>query len=352
MKRQMRLGIVTPFYVPSVRGNAITVQRIEAGLREQGVITQVWSLEQERSPGKVRRALEAFTPNIVHGFHISASGQIVTDAASRLGIPAILTVTGTDMNIDLFDPHRRPAVLNVLRQATRVVVFHDCMRVKLTGELPEVDHMVRVIGQTVRCRETPFDLRRHLDLQPDDLVFFISSGIRRVKSVTFCLKPLDALRIQYPQVKAVFVGPVIEPAEGTRLLDALQDYPWAFYLGTVPHAQICAMLASVDVVINSSLSEGGMANSILEAMSRGRAVLASNIEGNRSVVRDGIDGLLFSSEAEFTHQAERLIRNPHLRSALGKTGQAKIEREFSHTGEIQAYLQLYREAIGACSRSG
>ena len=348
----MRLGIVTPFYFPSVRGNSITVQRIESGVRDQGVIVRVWSLENGISPGEILQALEEFTPDLVHGFHASSSGQVVTDAAFRLGIPSILTVTGTDVNTDLFDPYRRTEIMNVLRRATRIVVFHDVMRVKLVAELPEVEHRIRVIGQTVHCQETPFDLRQHLGLQPDDLIFCIPSGIRRIKDVTFCLKPLDALRIRYPQVKAVFVGPVIEAAEGARLQELLRDYPWAFYLGPVPHEQVCAILTSVDVVINSSLSEGGMAHSIREAMSRGRAVLASDIEGNRSVVQDGIDGMLFGSEEEFSHKAERLIREPSLRHALGKNGKEKIEREFSREREIQGYLHLYQEAIGACPRRG
>lgn len=347
----MRLGIVTPFYVPSVRGNSITVQRIESGLRDYGVTVRVWSMEDGPSPDEILRGLAAFTPDLVHGFHVSSSGQIVTDAAFRLGIPSILTVTGTDVNTDLFDPHRRTEVMDVLRRATRIVVFHDCIRAKLMGELPEIADRIRVIGQTVRCRETSFDLRRHLGLTRDDLIFLIPAGIRRVKNVIFCLKPLDALRIQYPQIKAIFVGPIIEAAEGVRLQETLRDYPWAFYLGSVPHEQLCAMLGSVDVVINSSLSEGGMANSILEAMSCGRAVMASDIEGNRSVVRDEIDGLLFASESEFAHKAERLIREPDLRNALGKNGKEKIEREFSQEGEIRAYFQLYQDALGACSRS-
>jgi glycosyltransferase involved in cell wall biosynthesis len=90
-----------------------------------------------------------------------------------------------------------------------------------------------------------------------------------------------------------------------------------------------------------------MANSILEAMSRERAVLVSDIEGNRTVVRDGIDGLLFGSEAEFSEKAERLIREPRLRQELGRKAKEKIEREFSREGEIQEYLQLYEEALAA-----
>lgn len=346
----MRLGMITPFYFPSVRGNSITVQRIESGLQHRGVTVRVWSLEDGPSPAEIVQALDTFTPDLVHGFHISASGRIVTDAASRLGIPSILTITGTDVNADLFDPRRRTEVIEVLRLATRIVVFHDCMRVKLAAELPEVEHRVRVISQTVYCRETPFDLRRQLGLAPDDLIFLIPAGIRRVKNVTYCLKPLDALRTQYPKIKAVFAGPIIEAAEGIRLQQLLRDYPWAHYLGPIPHDRMCAMLDSVDVVINSSLSEGGMANSILEAMSRGRAVLASDIEGNRSVVRDGIDGFLFASEPEFARQAERLIKEPGLRAELGKNGRQKIEREFSPEREIHDYLRLYQEAIDTCSR--
>lgn len=348
----MRAGMITPSYSPSVRGNAITVQRIESGLREQGMIVRVWSMEERPSPDEITQGLEAFAPDLVHGFHISSSGSIVTEVASRLSIPSILSVTGTDVNTDLFNPHRRTEVIDALRHATRIVVFHDCMRVKLIGELPEVEHRIRVIAQTVRCREVPFDLRHHLGLAHDDLIFLIPAGIRRVKHVTFCLKPLDTLRLQYPNIKAVFVGPIIEEAEGTRLQELLQDFPWATYLGAVPHEQICAILKSVDVVINSSLSEGGMANSILEAMHCGRPVLASDIEGNRSVVRDGVEGLLFASESEFAQKAERLIAEPSLRHKLGKNGQEKIEREFSREREIHNYLQMYQEAIGAHSRKG
>lgn len=309
------------------------------------MVVQVWSLEENPAPGDIVHTLEAFAPDLVHGFHISASGRIVTDVASRLSIPSILSVTGTDINTDLFDPYRRMEVMEVLRRATRIVVFHDVMRAKLVSQAPEVADRIGVIGQTVRCQEAPFDLRSRLGLASDDVIFLIPAGIRRVKNVTFCLKPLDALRIHYPQIKAVFVGPIIEADEGVRLRELLRDYPWAFYLGPIPHEQMFAALNCADVVVNSSLSEGGMANSILEAMSRGRAVLASDIEGNRSVVRDGIEGLLFASESEFADKAERLIRDPGLRRRLGKNGQEKIGREFSPKREIVDYLQLYREAI-------
>ncbi len=68
------------------------------------------------------------------------------------------------------------------------------------------------------------------------------------------------------------------------------------------------------------------------------------------MVQDGIDGLLFDSEAEFSEKAERLIREPQLRQGLGRKAREKIEQEFSREGEIQEYLQLYEQALAAESR--
>ncbi len=99
------------------------------------------------------------------------------------------------------------------------------------------------------------------------------------------------------------------------------------------------------MVLNTSISEGGMSNAVLEAMSKGRAVLASDVEGNRTIIRDGVDGFLFGSEEEFGKKAERLLVEPALRRRLGEAAQAKIAREFSPAREAEAYHGLYRDTL-------
>ncbi len=348
----MRVGILTPHYFPSVRGNSITVQRIESGLRDQGVEVQVYSLETWTDAERLLAAVTTFRPDVVHGFHAYVASRLTVRAAASCGVPAVITVTGTDVNHDLFDPAHRPAVVEVLRHARAIVVFHEVMRQKVATEIPQVHAKVRVIGQAVRCEESPYDFRGRLGFALGDFIFFVPAGIRRVKNVLFCLPPLTRLQARYPRLKLVFVGPVIEEDEGERLKAAIADLPWAFSLGPVSHDEMCAMLHAVDVVINSSESEGGMANSILEAMSREVAVLASDIEGNRSVITDGEDGLLYSSEAEFEAKAERLLTDPSFTKGLGERARAKIERDFSWEGEIRDYLALYREVVGTGSPAG
>jgi glycosyltransferase involved in cell wall biosynthesis len=98
----------------------------------------------------------------------------------------------------------------------------------------------------------------------------------------------------------------------------------------------------VEVVVNSSLSEGGMSNAVLEAMSKGIPVLASDIEGNRSIIVDGENGFLFGSEAEFEAKAERFLCDPGLRSVMGRRARSTAATRFRLEGEIDNYLALYR----------
>ncbi len=336
----MILAILTPHYFPSVRGNSITVQRIESGLRDQGLTVQVFSLDRQPADAVVAD-LHRLHPDLVHGFHATATGPLIVQAAHDLRIPTVVTLTGTDVNHDLFDPARRPRVLDVLEAARAIVVFHEAIQRKLLREVPEAGPRIHVIGQTVQCPEKIYDLRGKLGLGARDVVFFQPAGIRRVKNIPCAIPPLTVLQRRYPQVRYVLAGPVIEADEGERVKALLQDQPWAFYLGTVSHEEICSMLPTVEVVINSSLSEGGMSNAVLEAMSKAIPVLASDIEGNRSIILDGKDGFLFRSEAEFLDKAERLVIDPALRYGLGRRAQQKIAEHFSLEGEIGGYLRLY-----------
>jgi glycosyltransferase involved in cell wall biosynthesis len=103
-----------------------------------------------------------------------------------------------------------------------------------------------------------------------------------------------------------------------------------------------SLLAQTDVVLNCSISEGGMANSVLEALVAGRAVVAADIEGNRSLIEDGVTGLLFRSDDELEAGAERLISDPVLRARLGAAGRARVAALYPREREIGGYLEVYR----------
>ena len=343
----MRIALVTPYYYPSTRGNAITVQRIASGLRKRGHQIAVYSLEAFRDRREIPPAIRDFGPNLVHGFHAFMTGDLVVAEAAEARVPALVTITGTDANHDLFDREKRATVIEALKGAQGVVAFHSSIEQKLLQEVPELHGRIRVIKQTVSCDGKADDHRTQWGLNSKHIIFFFPAGIRRVKNLSFCVAPLSRLQARYPDVRAFYAGPIVEEEEAKHLLGLLADHEWARYLGEIPHQMICSMMQVVDVVVNSSLSEGGMSNAVLEAMSREVAVLASDIEGNRSIIVDEVDGLLFTSEDDFERKAERLIVNPELRRHLGGQAKVKIEKEFCREREIDAYEQFYRDVRGA-----
>jgi L-malate glycosyltransferase len=172
-------------------------------------------------------------------------------------------------------------------------------------------------------------------------VILFPAGVRAVKRPAFPLAPLESLRERHPALELIYVGPIVEAAEGEALRRLLAAYPWARHLGAVPHHRMAVLLELADVVLNCSLAEGGMANSVLEALFLGRAVLVSDIPGNRTLVEDGVTGFRFGSAAEFAEKADRLLQDPDLRARVGTAGRERVHARFGMDRETDGYLAAY-----------
>jgi L-malate glycosyltransferase len=336
------LALLTPFASPSVRGNAITVERVAQGLRERGRELRVWGLSGA-SEAAVAAEVEAYRPDLVHAFHALLTGPLGLTLAGRLGVPLVVTLTGTDANHDLLDPGRGPRVRQVLEGAAAITGFHGSILAHVAGVLPAVRSRLVAVPQAARFfAEASFDLAGRWALPPGRVLFVFPAGIRAVKAPRLPLGPLDALAAADARVRLAFAGPIIEPELGAALEADLAARPWARYLGQVPHAEMASLLEQADVVLNCSISEGGLANSVLEALALGRAVLASDIPGNRGLIVEGVTGLLFRDTRELTAQAGRLAADAALRARLGSAGRALVERAYPVEREIDGYLEVYR----------
>ena len=340
-----RVAILTPFGPPSPRGNAVTVARIACALKRSGVELSVWDLSTGDETS-IAAEIEAYTPALIHAFHAYRTGPIAMRLAFGRRLPLVVTCTGTDVNHDLEDPFRAEVVREVLNGAGRVTVFHSSVADKILTALPALRERLTVVPQSVDLPTSEtFDLAAHWALPPGRVLFVLPAGIRRVKNPVMPLAPLGRLVETLPAIRLLYVGPVINRGVGEGLERALAVLPWARHIGAVPHAQMGSLLSQGDVIVNSSISEGGMANSVLEALWLGRAVLASDVEGNRSVIDHGNTGLLFRDEAEFEQGAAALVRDPELRRRLGQAGRDLVLRQYPAHREVEGYKEVYRGLI-------
>ncbi len=335
------VALITPFAFPSVRGNAVTVERVAQGLRSRGVDLRVWDLSVAPD-ALVEQQVSDFRPTLIHAFHVFRTGPVALRLARRAEVPLLVTITGTDANHDLFDPERAAIVRRVLEGAASITVFHECIAARIAQALPDLSARVLVVPQSASFGDSDGgSLAGAPDGAAEGRRLLFPAGIRMVKNPRFPLVPLDRIVPRCPGLELVYVGPILDPREGEMLFEALRSRPWARYLGARPHHRMGGLFRGAAVVLNCSISEGGMANSVLEALALGRAVLASNIEGNRSLVEDDVTGLLYDTAEEFALKADRLLRDSALRRRLGEAGRERVTARFSPARELEGYLAVY-----------
>ncbi len=331
----MRIALITPYYLPSTRGNAVTVRRIEQQLQKLGCMVAVFSLESG-SAELIAERVRSFSPDIVHAFNALSCGPLAGRLAAESRIPFIITMTGTD----IFGSAEAAAAGNGFTAgsgAAALVFFSEEVRDSFIRAHPVQALPTAIIPQGVDLpenisAETPFTFACN---------FLLPAGVRAVKNLLFPFTPLAELQRCYPQTRLLLAGGVIEPEYAGKLIAAVAANPFARWLGEVAYEKMPALYNSAQVVLNSSLSEGGMANSLLEGMAYGRALLAADIEGNRSLVRNGENGFLYRDTYDFFNKAEMLLLDKQLRQRMGAAGREYVARYCSPALEAERYLELY-----------
>jgi L-malate glycosyltransferase len=333
------VAFLAPVPLDSPQGNAITVTRIAHALRARGLSVCVRGADAD---GRIEGM--ASPPAVVHAFHAYRTGPLGLSLAKACRAPLVITLTGTDVSDDLRDAERGLVVREVLLGAAAITTFHDSVASEIVAVLPALAPRLAVVPQSVHFPALgPGETAPVIHGNP---CLLFPAGVRPVKRPLLPLAPLDALLRRHPGLRLWYAGPSLDPRETQRLERELAGRPWARYLGPLPHAAMPSLLTAADIVLNCSLSEGGMANAVLEAFALGRAVLASDIPGNRSVIEDGVTGLLFRSEAELAEKATRLAVDPTLRKRLGDAGRRLVESRYTPERETEGYLEVYARATG------
>lgn len=85
----------------------------------------------------------------------------------------------------------------------------------------------------------------------------------------------------------------------------------------------------------------------IEAMARGKPVIATRVGGLMEVIQDQRTGLLIAQDdAELAAAIGSLLRDPARRLAMGENGRAWVRENFSHTQMVERVEAVYERAIG------
>jgi len=113
-------------------------------------------------------------------------------------------------------------------------------------------------------------------------------------------------------------------------------------LGSLPRENVFKILEQSDIFVLTSNYEG-FPRTILEAMSCGLPIIASNVGGVREAVDKEVGFLIERGDKEALKKALiELIENPDLRKRMGQNARKRAEKEFSLEKMLEKTSEVYR----------
>jgi glycosyltransferase involved in cell wall biosynthesis len=190
-------------------------------------------------------------------------------------------------------------------------------------------------------RRAPEALRHELGLGADDTVLLNVGRLTAQKGQMHLIEALAALSRDHPRLKLLLAGDGPDRGELSAAIARLGLGGRAVLLGS--RGDIADLLALADVVVVSSLWEG-TSLSMMEAMAAGKTMAVTDIPGNRELLEDGVDALMFppADTAAMARALDRLLADRVLAGRLALAARAKAKERFDIQRVAAAYEALWK----------
>ena len=267
----------------------------------------------------IRREVRASRPDVIHVHWLLPQGLAALIAAPR--VPKLVTTLGGDV-YGLRDPVSRRVFRAVIKNAVTVTAMNEDMRDRLLalGADPATTVVLPMGADVAGIRPQAAAAERRRGR-----VLFVGRLVEK-KGVSVLLEALRLLDEPGYDVCLVGDGP-LRP----QLTRQAAGLPVTF-AGSLGREALSAELGAASIAVFPSVpaasgDQDGLPVAMLEAMSTGCAVVASDLPGLRDAVEDGTSGLLTTpaSPVDLAAALERLLRDPDLCDRLGRAAAARAE---------------------------
>lgn len=151
----------------------------------------------------------------------------------------------------------------------------------------------------------------------------------------------------YVKVRAVVVGDGEDANTVKALAGQLKIEDKVLFLGY--QKNVIDIIGSLDLVVSAARWEG-LPLTPIEVFSQRRTMIATDIAGNREIIRDGVNGLLFTKDdsKELADKIKLLLSEEGLKKRLEEQAYITYTFNFSYDKFIKSYEELYLEMDRIC----
>jgi putative glycosyltransferase (TIGR04348 family) len=313
-----QIAIISPALANANNGNWQTAFRWARHLRTRYRVM----LESSYDP-----AASDIAPDAVIALHARRSAAVIAALADhRPSLPIALVLTGTDLYRDI--RHDADAQRS-LELATCLVVLQEAGFDELR---PAHREKAVVIHQAAPALK-PADrnaLRKHFDA-------IMVGHLRDEKDPATFMRAAEF--VSQPNIRLTHVGGALDESLGAQAVATQHATPAYRWLGDLPHARTRQLLKRSNLMAICSKMEGG-ANVIIEAITSGVPVVASDISGNRGMLGNDYAGYFpLGDAAELARLIERAASDRAFYDRLCRQCAARAPL-FAPEREEAAVLQL------------
>ncbi|MFO1052836.1 MAG: glycosyltransferase family 4 protein [Planctomycetota bacterium] len=199
-------------------------------------------------------------------------------------------------------------------------------------------------------KDEGIDVKERFGLPPKDgLTVFFANRLERRKGIHLVREMCFHVMQKYPHVHFAFAGDdnfgvlknEIAPfIEKHRLQNRFR------YFGKLQLPEVRAILKRIDIHLIPSLWENAP-YSCLEAMSAGRAIVASDCGGLPEMIQDGRNGMLARNDdvKSYITALEKVIEDKALRERIGAEARRTIVQRYTDVGIARQTVDVYRREL-------
>lgn len=320
---------------PVERRNGVTVHRINPvqirGTRMMQTFTCLWRLAR------------AIRPDVIQGQAISC-GLLASLLGKVLGKPSVTYIQGYDLYHA--GPLQRATELKFsLMHSSAVLAVTEDLREKAMAVYPRPDAVVMPHGLEMESHSAAMleQIREEYPFLSGGRVILYTGQLNRRKGLSHLIEAVGILRADSNDVRLLLVGKGPEEDSLREWADRNGVADRVCFIGAVDHARVLALMNASDIFVLPSLEEPfGIV--LVEAMSQGLPVVASNVQGIPSIIEDGVNGFLVPP-GDSRALAERILHlseNEAIGKRMGERNRQDSAR-YRWSGLAKRYIDIYRK---------
>lgn len=383
--------MVAKKFSPMVGGAAIQAERLSAMLAQKGIEIEVITphhhglksyeeingvkVRRVRTPGLGTLKRITRTAHIFHAIlkycnnfdvlHIHSGLETAyagVRASKYLKKPCIVRLGGTGQRFQLNrfvrkSPFRFGRIMAsyIAKNTARFVTLKEDVRVDLRqwgvneSKIVNIPNGVPLYPQI--SPEKSIEFRKKLELPLDKRIILCVGRLSLNKNQTTIIGAFSRMCKNGLNASLVFLGNGImrNELEHQSLKSGFKDR--IIFKGWVD--DVLEYLYASDVFVLPSIVEA-FSNALLEAMSVGIPCVVSNVPGNRILVKEEANGLVFDplNARELANVLERILKEKELANQLGKNARELIHERYSMQSVAQQFIDLYDSLIQENPRMG